>query len=37
VVRTVLFSRPGAARAVSRIAGAGMIVIGASLIIDRLA
>lgn len=37
VTRTILYSRPAAARAVSRISGAGMIIIGASLIIDRLA
>lgn len=36
MARTVLHARPGAARAVSRLSGAGMIVIGAALIIDRL-
>ena len=34
--QTVLHARPGAARAVSRIAGASMIVIGLSLIVERL-
>jgi threonine/homoserine/homoserine lactone efflux protein len=37
VARTILHSRPAAARAVSRLSGAGMITIGALLIIDRLA
>lgn len=36
VARTILFARPGAARAVSRVSGAGMLVIGAALIVDRL-
>jgi len=35
--RSVLHSRPSAARAVSRIAGAAMIVIGALLIAERIA
>jgi threonine/homoserine/homoserine lactone efflux protein len=34
--RTMLLARPMAARAVSRLSGAGMITIGAFLIIDRL-
>lgn len=37
VARTILHSRPAAARAVSRLSGAGMSIVGAFLIIDRLA
>jgi threonine/homoserine/homoserine lactone efflux protein len=37
LARTILHSRPAAARAVSRLSGAGMIIIGAFLIIDRIA
>lgn len=36
VTRSVLFSRPSAARAVSRISGCGMIVIGGLLILERV-
>lgn len=36
VTRTVLSSRPATARTVSRLAGAGMIVVGISLIIERI-
>ena len=36
VARTILQARPAAARAVSRLSGAGMILVGASLIVDRL-
>lgn len=36
VARTILQARPAAARAVSRLSGAGMILVGASLIADRL-
>jgi threonine/homoserine/homoserine lactone efflux protein len=36
LTRTVLLSRPAAARVVSRISGVGMILIGASLILERL-
>ena len=36
MARTVLHARPAAARAVSRLSGAGMIIVGAVLIIDRL-
>lgn len=36
MARTVLHARPAAARAVGRLSGAGMIVVGAVLIIDRL-
>jgi threonine/homoserine/homoserine lactone efflux protein len=35
--RSVLHTRPTAARAVSRIAGAAMIVIGVLLIAERIA
>jgi threonine/homoserine/homoserine lactone efflux protein len=35
--RTIMQSRPGAAGAVTRVSGAGMIVVGALLIVDRLA
>ncbi|MGI8328377.1 LysE family translocator [Actinomadura scrupuli] len=34
VARSILHSRPAAARAVSRLSGAGMIIVGAFLIID---
>lgn len=37
VARAILQSRPAAARAASRLSGAGMVVIGAVLMIDRLA
>jgi threonine/homoserine/homoserine lactone efflux protein len=37
VARTILSSRPAAARALSRVSGAGMVIIGAALIVDRLA
>ncbi|MGH3446196.1 MAG: LysE family translocator [Nocardioidaceae bacterium] len=36
VARTILRSRPAAARVVSRLSGAGMVVVGAALIIDRV-
>ncbi|MGI5162109.1 LysE family translocator [Microbispora sp. CA-102843] len=36
VTRTILNSRPAAARAVSRLAGAGMIAVGISLVIARI-
>jgi threonine/homoserine/homoserine lactone efflux protein len=36
VARTVLHARPGAARTVSRCAGAAMVVIGGTLLGDRL-
>jgi threonine/homoserine/homoserine lactone efflux protein len=36
VARSILHARPGAARGISRLSGAGMILIGAFLIIDRL-
>ena len=36
VARTVLHARPGLAGAVGRVAGAGMVAVGVSLIIDRL-
>jgi threonine/homoserine/homoserine lactone efflux protein len=36
VARTILQSRPTAARILSRVSGAGMVVIGAGLIIERL-
>jgi threonine/homoserine/homoserine lactone efflux protein len=36
VARTVLHSRPAAARAVNRLSGTGMIIVGAFLIIGRL-
>jgi threonine/homoserine/homoserine lactone efflux protein len=36
VARTILHSRPALARAASRLSGAGMTVIGAILIVDRL-
>lgn len=36
LTRTVLTSRPSAARVVSRISGIGMILIGATLLLDRL-
>jgi threonine/homoserine/homoserine lactone efflux protein len=35
VARTVLLSRPVAARAVSRLSGAGMVAVGALLILER--
>lgn len=35
--RTFLNSRPAAARSVSRLSGTGMVIIGALLLIDRLA
>jgi threonine/homoserine/homoserine lactone efflux protein len=34
--RTVLHTRPAAARAISRISGIAMMIIGASLVIDRV-
>lgn len=34
--RTVLHTRPGAARTISRISAIAMVIIGASLVIDRL-
>lgn len=37
LARTVLSTRPTAARAVTRISGAMMIVIGAVLLVERLA
>lgn len=37
LARTVLRTRPSTARLIGRVSGAGMIVIGAGLIIDRLA
>jgi threonine/homoserine/homoserine lactone efflux protein len=37
LARTILHARPATARAVSRIAGAGMVVIGALLLGERLA
>jgi threonine/homoserine/homoserine lactone efflux protein len=36
LARTVLHARPAAARTVSRLAGAGMLAVGAVLIADRL-
>lgn len=36
LARTVLHARPAAARLVSRVSGAGMLLIGAALIIDHL-
>jgi threonine/homoserine/homoserine lactone efflux protein len=36
IARTVLHARPAFARAVSRLAGAGMVAIGAGLLVDRL-
>jgi threonine/homoserine/homoserine lactone efflux protein len=36
VARTILRSRPAAARVAGRLSGAGMIVIGAFLLVDRL-
>jgi threonine/homoserine/homoserine lactone efflux protein len=36
LARTVLHARPAAARAISRFSGAAMIVIGATLLVDRL-
>jgi threonine/homoserine/homoserine lactone efflux protein len=37
VARTILHARPAAARTAGRLSGAGMIVVGAFLLIDRLA
>jgi threonine/homoserine/homoserine lactone efflux protein len=37
VARGVLHARPAAARVVGRVSGAGMVAVGAGLIIDRLA
>jgi len=37
LARTVLQARPSAARLITRVSGTGMILIGATLIIDRLA
>ncbi|MGH3377303.1 MAG: LysE family translocator [Actinoallomurus sp.] len=37
VARTILHSRPTIARTTSRLSGAGMLIIGAFLIIDRIA
>lgn len=36
LARTILRSRPGAARAVGRLSGAGMVIVGALLVLDRL-
>jgi threonine/homoserine/homoserine lactone efflux protein len=36
LARTVLHARPGAARTVGRVAGAAMVVIGATLMLERL-
>ena len=36
LTRTILVSRPSAARTVSRVSGIGMILIGAFLLVDRL-
>jgi threonine/homoserine/homoserine lactone efflux protein len=36
LARTVLHARPAAARAISRFSGAAMVVIGATLLVDRL-
>jgi threonine/homoserine/homoserine lactone efflux protein len=36
LARTILHTLPAAARAVSRLSGAGMVVVGALLIVDRL-
>ena len=36
VARKILYARPAAARAVTRLSGAAMVIIGALLLIDRL-
>jgi threonine/homoserine/homoserine lactone efflux protein len=36
VARTVLYARPAAARIVSRVSGAAMVLIGLALLVDRL-
>ncbi|MGI5485605.1 LysE family translocator [Microtetraspora malaysiensis] len=36
VARTLLLSRPAAARVLSRVSGAGMVIVGVTLISDRL-
>jgi len=36
VARSVLNARPGPARAVSRLSGAGMVLVGTLLLVDRL-
>lgn len=36
LARTVLHTRPGAARVISRVAGTGMVVVGTVLLVERL-